>query len=82
MERLRAQIKALEEDLSQLEARTKGAARAEVMVLREKKDEFEKELDEVERAGDEAWDDLLDGLKARAYRLKESFEQAFSRHKQ
>jgi len=82
MERLKAQIKALEVDLAGLEERTAGAAKAEVTLLREKKDEFERELDEVEKAGDEAWEEMLDGLRHKATRLKESFEQVFSRHKQ
>ena len=82
MEKLKAQIKALEEDLAGLEAKTTGAARAEVMLLRKKKDEFDTELDEVERAGDEAWETMMEGLKIKAFQIKESFERLFSRHRQ
>lgn len=82
MEKLKAQIRTLEEDLAGLEAKTAGAAKEEVVLLRKKKEDFDMELEEVERAGDEAWEGLMEGLRARAFELKESFERLFSRHRQ
>ncbi len=81
LKKLRAQIKTLEDDLASLEAKTAGAAKAEVMMLRSKKDEFDAGLDEVERAGDEAWETLMEGLRLKAIELKESLERVFSKRR-
>lgn len=81
LEKLRAQIRTLEDDLASIEAKTAGAAKTEVMMLRGKKDEFDAGLDEVERAGDEAWETLMEGLRLKAAELKVSFEHIFSKRR-
>ncbi len=81
LDKLKKQLRSLEEDLSSFEARTAGTAKAEIRSLKKKKDDFERDIDDVEKAGDEAWRTMMEDLKIKAVRLRESFERVFTRHK-
>ncbi len=81
MNKLRKQLMTLEKGLASLEAQTTGIAKAEVMALRKKKDAFDREIEEVDKAGDEVWQSMIGDLRRKAADLKESFERAFAKRK-
>ena len=63
------------------EANAKVGYLKQVEDLRAKKEETEARLDELNKAGDEAWEALKSGVEKAASNLKDSFKEAAAKFK-
>jgi uncharacterized coiled-coil DUF342 family protein len=88
IDKLTAQLKEWDTEIDQLEAKAEKA-KADVKVeynqqvheLKQKKDAAKSKLEEIIKAGDEAWDELKFGADKAFDEMKFAFEAAISRFK-
>lgn len=83
VEKMRAQLAALNQDLDQLSAKVekssdaaKAEAKPKLQALRDQAHKLNQQLEQARNASEPAWDDVKAGTRKACRELKDSFQQA------
>lgn len=83
VEKMQAQLAALNQDLDQLSAKVekssdaaKAEAKPKLQALRDQEDKLNQQLDKAKNATESTWDDVKAGTKKTYNELKDGFQQA------